>query len=136
MRLLVGFAVQPFAAAALALIRIPLVEPGPPAPSFALFFAIAAGLVTVCAALPLVAWLLSRGPLRLRTILGGGVVLGNLPIGVMLVIAVATRQADAGPIWSGPAEALRALATGSIFGVTGAALFWAISIRGTAMERT
>jgi hypothetical protein len=127
--------VQPFAGAALAFVGIPLVDPGGSALSFALAFAIAAGLVTLCVALPLVAWLLTRGPLRLRTILLSGVVLGNVPIAIMLVLAVAMRQPDAGPMWSGPAEAIRVLATGSIFGLAGATLFWLISIRGTAMER-
>lgn len=145
MRLLAGFAVQPFSAAALGFITFPLIDftqrtieggattdPMGAAVSVGLGAGLAAFLVTVCGALPVVAWLLRRGPLTLRQVLWGGVILGNLPFGVIAALAVITNNVSAGASFVG---ILRAFAFGSLFGAAGAALFWAISIRGTTMEQ-
>jgi hypothetical protein len=142
MRLFAGFVVQPFAAAILGFIAFPLIDltlegggttdrPGA-AMSIALAAGLAAVLVTVCGAFPVVVWFLKRGPLRLRQILWGGVILGNLPFAVIVLLAIVTNNVSANASWLG---LLRSLAFGALFGVVGAALFWAISIRGTDMEK-
>lgn len=142
MRLLAGFVVQPFAAAMLGFIAFPLIDltlegggttdPIGAAISIALGAGLAAIFVTVCGAFPVVVWFLKRGPLRLRQILWGGVVLGNLPFAVIVLLAIVTNNVSAGTSLLG---LLRSLAFGALFGVVGAALFWAISIRGTDMEK-
>jgi hypothetical protein len=143
MRLLAGFVVQPFFTGILGFIAFPLIdvtqraiegstatEPMRGAISVALGAAFAAFFVTVCAAFPLVVWLLRHGPLTLKQVLLGGVMLGNLPFVVIMILAVLTNNVSSGASWLG---LFRSLAFGALFGVAGAALFWAISIRGTAM---
>jgi hypothetical protein len=148
MRLFAGFVVQPFAAAVLGFTVFPLIElsgrainggasadPMGAAISIGLGAGVAAFFVTVGGAFPAVVWFLKRGPLTLKHILWGGVVLGNLPFAVIVPPAAMTRHAEAGATGFGPLAAMRALAAGAIFGLAGAALFWVISIRGTEMER-
>ena len=142
MRLFAGFVVQPFAAAILGFVAFPLIdltlEGGGTtdrlgaAVSIALAAGLAAILVTVCGAFPVVVWFLKRGPLRLKQVLWGGVILGNLPFAVIVPLAIVTNNVSADASWLG---LIRSLAFGALFGVVGAALFWAISIRGTEMER-
>ncbi len=146
MRLFVGFVVQPLSAAILGFIAFPLIdftqsaiEGGRPtdpmraAISIGLGAGFAAFLVTVCGAFPLVVWLLKRGPLTLKQILWGGAILGNLPFAVIVALAVLTNNVNVSASWLGT---LRSLALGALFGVVGAALFWAISIRGTAIDQS
>lgn len=143
MRIFYGFLVQPLSAATLGFLAFPLIEftrraieggttsdPMRAAISVGLAAGFAAFMVTVCGALPVVAWLLKRGPLRLKQILWGGALLGNLPFAVILLMSFLTNNISAGASWLG---LLRALTLGALFGVVGAALFWAISIRGTAL---
>jgi len=146
MRLFAGFVVQPFSAAVLGFIAFPLIdltrtalEGGGTtdamraAISVGLGAGFAAFLVTVCGAFPVVVWLLKHGPLTLKQILWGGVILGNIPFAIIVPLAVMTNNVNAGASWFG---LIRALAFGALFGVVGAALFWAISIRGTDMEQS
>ena len=141
MRLFAGFVVQPFAAAILGFIAFPLIDltlegggatddPIRAAISIGLGAGLAALLVTVFGAFPAVVWFLKRGPLTLKQILWGGVILGNLPFAVIVSLAIVTNNVSAGASWLG---LFRSLAFGASFGVVGAALFWAISIRGTDM---
>lgn len=142
MRLFAGFAVQPFAAAILGFIVFPLIELTLPdttgghstggAASIAFGAGFAAIVVTACA-LPVVLWLLKRGPLKLTHVLCGGAVLGNLPLVIIMSLAILTNNVRAGTLGIG---LIRSLAFGALFGVVGAALFWVISIRGTDMART
>jgi hypothetical protein len=85
--------------------------------------------VTVCAALPIVLMCLERGPLTLKQVLLSGAALGNAPGALIALLAFVTGQGANGASWFWSIDALRALAIGSLFGLTGAALFWAISIR-------
>ncbi len=149
LRLLVGFLVQPFAAAALGFVTFPLIEMTgralyggmsadllDAAVSVATGAGLAAFLVTQGAALPTVAWLLSRGPLTLRQVLWCGVALGNIPFALIVPLAALTRAADGGSTWFGPLAVIRALTAGSIFGLAGAMWFWLIAVRGTDLEST
>ena len=149
MRLFAGFVVQPFAAAILGFTTFPLIDlsgralyggvatdPMAAAVSIALGAGFAAFFVTLCGAFPVVVWLLKRGPLTLKQILWGGVILGNVPFAIIVPLAAITSSTDAGATWFGPIAMVRALAAGAMFGLAGATLFWAISIRGTAMERS
>ena len=144
MRIFYGLLVQPVSAAILGFLAFPLIDvtqraieggstsdPMQAAISVGLGAGFAAFMVTVCAALPVVAWLLKRGPLRLKQVLWGGALLGNLPFAVILLMSFLTNNIGAGASWLG---LLRALTFGALFGVVGAALFWAISIRGTALD--
>jgi hypothetical protein len=146
-RLLIGFVVQPFAAAAIGFTIFPFVEwsrralhgggtSGDPLRA-AVGFGLAAGivgfLVTVCGALPIVLLRLERGPLTLKQVLLSGAALGNAPLTIIGLLALVTGNVSAASsFWL---DALRALAIGSLFGLAGSALFWAVSIRGRAVSR-
>ena len=140
MRLFIGLAVQPFAAAGLGFLSFPLVDlsnralgrgvPSDPidgAISFAAGIALVALIITVGGALPAVAWYLKHGPLTLKRILLSGTALGNVPFAILVPLAGGGSSAT----WWGPAAAVRALAAGTFFGLAGALLFWAIAVRGT-----
>jgi hypothetical protein len=86
----------------------------------------------VAAALPVVVWRMRRGPPTLRQVLLGGALLGNLPFAVIVPLAAAAGGSGAGWFW--PFGAIRALAVGAVFGVAGAAVFWAIAVRGTGPD--
>jgi hypothetical protein len=148
-RLIIGFVVQPFAASVLGFAIFPLVEwsrhalHGGQSTRDALHGAIAFGLgagmvaffVTVCAVLPIVLMCLERGPLTLKQVLLSGAALGNAPGALVVFLSVVTGQQASGASWFWSVEALRALAIGSLFGLAGAALFWAVSMRGRAVSR-
>jgi hypothetical protein len=149
MRLFTGFVVQPFAAAVLGFIAFPLIDisgralydgraptdPMDAAISIALGAGFAAFFVTLCGAFPVVVWLLKRGPLTLKQVLWGGAILGNVPLAIIVPLAAIARSPDADASWFGPIAMVRAVSVGAIFGIAGATSFWAVSIRGTAMER-
>ena len=136
MRLLVAFAVQPFVAAAMGFVTYPLLdytnrlldrgvarEPMQAALSIALGAALAAFFVTLCAAVPAAAWFLKRGPLTLRQTLLSGILLGNLPLTLIALLAGISGSMNSFTLL----DAVRALCFGSLFGLAGAAAFWAIS---------
>ena len=148
LRLFAGFVVQPFVAAALGFLCFPLVELSGralyggttddatrAAVSFAAGVGIVAFFVTLCGALPAVLWCLKRGRLTLKHVLLGAVGLGNVPFAIIVPLASATTSAPSGPGWFWPAGAIRALVAGSLFGLVGGAVFWAISVRGTGASR-
>ena len=99
----------------------------------AIAFGLGAGMVafvvTVCGALPIVLTCLERGPLTLKQVLLSGAALGNAPGALIVLLSFVTGQSASGASWFWSIEALRALAIGSLFGLTGAALFWIVSIR-------
>jgi len=145
LRLLAGFVVPPLAVSLLAYLAFPLIDPGglpvdlmARTISFALDAGWAAFVVTLVLGFPIVLWLSKRGPVRLTQILACGAILGNVPYAMMWLLAVTavTRDVDLADTWLGPLGIVRALSIGTIFGVAGAALYWVVSIRRTAMERT
>ena len=140
MKLFAGFAVQPFLAAAVAFVTFPYVlldqnganfkggfpsDPTDAAISVALGAGIGAFFVTLLGVFPTAVWFVKRRPLPLRHALLFGLVFGNLP--VVLGTLLSGGSGAAGP--------LRPLVMASILGVVGAAVFWAISIRGRDFSR-
>jgi hypothetical protein len=146
LRLFAGLAVQPFVAAALAFMLFPVVDytgrplyggfPADPvdaAISFSFGVGIVALAVTVCGAVPTVLYLLKRGPLSLKKVLVGGVVLGNAPFILVVTAVFATQVArgtmspDIGRLFYGLQGVVRAIAIGSYIGVGSAAVFWLVA---------
>jgi hypothetical protein len=99
------------------------------ATAFAFGSAIAAGIITLVFAFPILAWRLNRGPFTLREVLWWGIGLGNLPLAIIAILSALNSGPPSSP--SGSIIALRAMVAGSVFGLTGAATFWAIAVRGT-----
>jgi len=145
LRLFVGLAVQPFVAAALAFMLFPVVDytgrplyggfPADPvdaAISFSFGVGIVALVVTVCGAVPTVLYLLKRGPLSLKTVLVGGVALGNAPFILVVAAVVATQVArgtmspDVVRLFYGLPGVVRAIAISSYIGIGSAAVFWVV----------
>ena len=106
------------------------------APGLALAVAVfAAPIATIAGAVPGVAWLIRRDRLTLRNLLLSGAVLGNIPIAILMILAI-LEQYRKGTLstlpWSavlGPPWLL-----GAWFGVWGALFFWFVSIRGTELD--
>ena len=151
-RLLAAFAVLPIVDAFAALVAFPLVwalgDDGPSyaaRPGAAMAIATLAGilglLVTLCGALPVVTWLMRRGPVRFNQLLLAGLVLGNAPFAAFLamVLPFALIHLASGTLWDRMlpladlvAGTVRALTIGSAMGVLSAAVFWFVGLRGTA----
>jgi hypothetical protein len=138
MRLLAGFAVQPVVAAAVGFMSFPAIDlsgraiglyVGVPANKLDAAISIAAGAAmvaffTVFVAVPAVIFGVRRGMLTRNRVLLAGVILGNLPLALIAVLATANGSLASGV---GPAAAIRAFIIGSLFGLAGAAVFWAIA---------
>jgi hypothetical protein len=98
---------------------------------------IIAVLMTVLGAVPAVAWLSSRRPLTLRTLLVLGAALGNVPFAAIIIgIVVAhlksgTLSVDIARNWYGLSGAVVRTIIGLICGMGSAAVFWAVAVRGT-----
>lgn len=142
-RLLLGLVVQPFVAAALAFALFPLVEytgrlvygggrtvdPVEAATGFAIMAGVVASFVAGVVAYPSILWLLKRGPLTRAQTMVGGVVLGNVP-GALIVLVLATRHLSRGVtpnlenVAYGGGGALRIVVLGSVLGLVCAAVFW------------
>ena len=136
MRVFAGMVVQPFLAAGLAFIGFPLFlldlegrtlaggypsDPTQAALSVAIGAGLVAGVVTLIGVLPTAVWLMKRRQLTLKETLMFGLGFGNLPY-VLLAAA-------AGGKTYGPVGLLRGLAFASLLGLSGAALFWIITLR-------
>jgi hypothetical protein len=138
MRLFLGFVIQPFLAAGLTYLAFPLIEytgrplygGGTSSPDAAIGLAFGVGLVaaliTVTCAVPTVGWLADRTTVTLRRAALYGALFGNLPVVVGTLLAPGY----------GLVGLLRASVTGTCLGITGAALFWVISIKGTGHVST
>jgi hypothetical protein len=85
-----------------------------------------AALITVTCAVPTVGWLADRTTVTLRRATLFGALFGNLPVVVGTLLAPGY----------GLVGLLRASVTGTCLGITGAALFWVISIKGTGHVST
>jgi hypothetical protein len=109
--------------------------------------AIAAGIgilaivVIAFGAIPVVAWFIRRGPLSLRQLLLAGAALGNAPFAVIVLVVTIThlhgepRFGDIGRYWYGLSGALVRIGIGLLCGTTSAAVFWAVGVRGSDLER-
>jgi len=142
LRVLAGFAVQPFVAALVAFITFQLTEftgrllygqrsfdPLDSATAFAIGVGIVAIGVTVFGALPVLTWKLKHGPLTRRQVFVSGALLGNLPSALIvcgLVIDQLRRDAspDLGALTYGLPGLIRVITFGSFIGITSAAVFW------------
>jgi hypothetical protein len=133
MRLFAGLAVQPFVAMGLTLVAYPLLVIAPgnyhlggnvtPAQhmfAVAIYFGMAAVCITVACAFPTVVWLVKRRPVPLTLALVFGLAFSNVPV----------LLAAAG---GGGGTQLHVFA--SLLGLSGAAAFWFISIRGRDFSR-
>ena len=120
---------------------------GGSAPSdIALSLAMTAGLVavfvTVFGALPMVAWLMGRGRISLRTLVLLGAALGNAPFAVLCLLifvshfARGTMPDNPGDLWYGTGPAFRMVTEGLFVGIGCAAVFWAVGIRGSNVEKS
>ena len=76
---------------------------------------------------------MTRGRLSFSQVVGWGAVLGNLPFVVIVGLASITGNVT-NEFWD-PILLGRALAFGVLFGVSGAAVFWLIAVRGTPLSR-
>jgi hypothetical protein len=143
-----GLLVQPFVAAALAFALFPLidysgrlvygggrtVDPIETAVGFGVMAGVVASFVTGFVAYPSLRWLLKRGPLTSAQTMIGGVVLGNLP-GALLVLLLAARHLsrEVTPTLEnttyGAAGAVRIVMLGSILGLVCALVFWRLAGR-------
>jgi hypothetical protein len=134
MRLFLGFLAQPFVAAALAFVTFPLVDlsgraiyggaPADPmdaAVALAFGTGVAALIVTLLGAWPAAMWVIKRRAVTLKESLRFGLLLANIPV-VLMTLATGGGYGLAG--------FARAVLFASLLGLSGAAVFWAISIRG------
>jgi len=109
--------------------------------SLALTAGVMAVFVTVFGVLPLVAWLMGRGRLSLRTLVFLGAALGNAPFAVLCLLifvshlARGTMPANPGDFWHGPGPAFHMITEGIFVGMGCAAVFWAVAIRGTEVDQ-
>lgn len=137
MRLFGGLVVQPFLASVLAFVSFPVLlldragrtlaggfptDQTDAAISVAVGTGIVAFFVTLVCVLPTALWLLKRRQVSLTQALLFGLGFANLPV------VFGTVSTGGG---YGPEGALRAVAFASLVGLTGAAAFWLISIRGS-----
>jgi hypothetical protein len=107
----------------------------------ALALAMTAGLVavfvTVFGVIPMVAWLMGRGQLSLRTLVLLGAALGNAPFALLCLFIFVSHVAQGrlpdnpGDLWYGPSGAFRTVTEGLFVGMGCAAVFWAVCIRGS-----
>lgn len=131
-----GFAIQPVVAAAAGFLLFPLFERN----AYILYgphqtdrlqaaISIAAGAAMVAIpvtllAVPIVIFGVRRGIVTWNRVLLAGVILGNLPLALIAVLATAHGDLASGV---GLGAAVRAFTIGSLFGIAGAAVFWAIA---------
>lgn len=153
-RLLIAFAVAPFAAGAVMFIILLALWysgvhafEGPPAEPVDVAVGIAFGVTIIaiyvigCGAVPAVIWLANRGPLPLRKVLLLGAVLGNVPFALIIAGIILTQfvngtlSSEVGRLWYGFPGAIRNIALGVVIGMSSAAVFWLIAVRGTEVER-
>jgi hypothetical protein len=154
LRLVIGFAlVPPAAAAVMFILYLALwhsgvrvfegapIDPVDSAASLAMGVGIIAVVVTVYGAVPAVTWLIRRGPLPLGKVLLLGAALGNVPF-VLIVVAIlvthllrGTLTTGVAGLWYGMYGTVRAIVLGLVLGTIPAAIFWVVAIRGTESER-
>jgi len=132
-RVFFGLLIQPPFAAALTFLAFPLIDatgrplyggstpaPADAALSVALGVGLVATLLTVLCVFPTVVWVMKRTTVTLGRAALIGAMFGNIP--VVIGSALAGNYGLAG--------AVRASVFGTLLGVSGATLFWALAIRG------
>lgn len=144
MRLCTGFVAQPFVSGIVAFAGFPFLMLGRDAGysdmnqaaiSVALgtfMFAIGITLVLV---VPTAVWVLKRRALSFKRALLFGLAIGNLPVAVSGVVSVFGYVALRSSNPPNYRAALGVVLFSSLIGVTGAAVFWAIAIRGRDFSR-
>lgn len=147
-RLLAAFAVLPVLDALLAFLWFPLLwdlgghgarrpaDPVQAAGSVAALAGILGMLVTICGAVPVVWWLLKRGPVSFGQLLLAGLVLGNVPFLVYCLaligpalshLAMGTMSDHLVPLSELLVAVLRPVAIGSVMGMASASVFWLLT---------
>ena len=140
MRLCMGFVVLPFVAAVVAFVGFPILAFGrdfgfdPDLTGAAVSVAggtfMFAVVFTLVCVVPTAIWILKRRAVPFGEVLLFGLALGNLPVAIAGLAAVVQRMFLSA---SSPANQWAAIGTvgfASLIGLIGAAVFWAISIRG------
>ena len=94
----------------------------------------AAPVAVIFGAVPGVAWLVRRGRLTLPNLLLAGVVLGNLPIAILMVLALAEQYRKGTLASVGPMALFGPMGWGAWLGFCSALFFWFVSIRGTELD--
>jgi len=124
-RVQIGLALQPVVATLVALVLLGT----PAALPAAVFVGITAVLITAFVAYPLLHWLLKRGPVAAAHAFFAGVVLGNIPSAIALVI-LAIRGLRTGALLN-PGELAtgvgRSFTVGSLVGLASAGVFWLVA---------
>ena len=140
MRLCLGFVVLPFVVGVVAFVGFPILafgrdfgfDPDPTRTAISVAggtFMFALGFTLVCV-VPAAIWILKRRAVTFGRALLFGLALGNLPVAIAGLASAVQRLFLAA---SSPANLWAAIGTvgfASLLGLTGAAVFWAISIRG------
>ena len=101
--------------------------------------------VTVAAVVPLFVWLRQRGRVTLLHAVSAGVVLGNVPFALYLVLLIlpftilhlarGTLSQHLIPFPSLLSSAVRMIVLGSVLGAIGALTFWIVGLAGTNAAR-
>ena len=153
LKVFLGFAAQPFAAALITFVLFPVVAitgrglySGDPADMFdaalslAFGVGIAALLITVFAAVPVFLRLLRRGHFSRGEVVCWGALLGNIP-SALIVLALASQLLRSGAavnldnLTYGVPGAARAIILGAVVGAGSALVFWWIAGRYLPGER-
>lgn len=150
-RLVAAFALVPVAIGLVSfvgwwaiLVRRPSVgDPASAAWSVAFGTSIIGTVVTVFGAVPGFIWLRRRGRLSLRSLVILGVVLGNVPLGLIMLGVLGTHAANGtrgwetlGTAWGGLRGTARLVLLGTAYGAASAAAFWLVGVRGSGLART
>ncbi len=140
-----GFLVQPFLAGLVAFVAFPFLllgraglgfsDPAQAALSVAGgTFMFAIGITLVCV-VPTAVWVVKRRALAFKRALLFGLAIGNLPVAIGGVAAALQRLLRSSAPPANPLAAMGLVVFSSLIGVTCAAAFWAISIRGRDFSR-
>jgi hypothetical protein len=112
---------------------IPISDPITPALQLAFFVGLIALALTLGGAVPSVLWLLRRQQLCFSRLLVFGVIIGNVPFALIVIVAAVvegTVSPSVARLWYGIAGALRFVLIGTVHGAVAAAVFWLIVVRG------
>jgi hypothetical protein len=153
-RLLAAFAVLPVADALIAFFAFPavwrlsgefqLADSFQAARTVAVVAGVLGLLVTLSGGVPVVFWLMKRGPVSFEQILIAGVALGNAPFVVFVLALIpfailhlteGTMSQHLSPLSELLAGTVRAIGMGSVMGMASAVVFWFLGIRDTDIAR-
>jgi hypothetical protein len=94
----------------------------------------AAPIATIAGAVPGVAWLIRRRWLTLPNLLLSGVAFGNVPIAILMILALLEKLRNGTLESVEPLQLFAPALLGAWFGAWAALFFWFISIRGTELD--